>query len=412
MIRRNITRKLEDAWADTPVVLLIGARQTGKTTLAIDWAERHKARYETLDDAAALAIAAADPQGFIHRLALPAVIDEVQKIPALLPAIKLRVDRERRPGMFLLTGSANVLSLPRISESLAGRMEIQTLWPLSQGERAGLRENFISSVFGGKPPDPPATTHGRIPLPGLISESGFPGNLKRVGTRLEEWHRSYVTSILQRDVRDLAKINGLTGMPNLLKLLAARSSGLLNTTDLTRDAGIPNSTLKRHLALFEMLFLVYRVPAWSANLSKRLIKAPKVMLCDTGLACHLLGAGPELLNKDRVLMGHLLENFVANELNKQASWHDAAVEIMHYRTASGREIDFILEDRRGHVVAVEVKSSQAVRAEDFDAMRDLAEMLKSRFVCGVLLYGGTHILPFGKNLWTAPLSSLWSGEKD
>jgi predicted AAA+ superfamily ATPase len=154
------------------------------------------------------------------------------------------------------------------------------------------------------------------------------------------------------------------------------------------------------------------MPAWSANLSKRLIKAPKVMLCDTGLACHLLGAGPELLNKDRVLMGHLLENFVANELKKQASWPDAVVEIMHYRTASGREIDFILEDRQGRVVAVEVKSSQAVRAEDFEAMRDLAEMLKSRFVCGVLLHDGSHILPFAKNLWTAPLSSLWSGERD
>jgi len=412
MIRRRIHRKLEDAWADTPVVLLIGARQTGKTTLAMDWAEHHKARYETLDDAAALATAAADPQGFIHRLALPSVIDEVQKIPALLPAIKLRVDRERRPGMFLLTGSANVLSLPRISESLAGRMEIQTLWPLSRGERAGLRENFISSVFGGKPPDPPATTHSRIPMPGLISESGFPGNLKRGGARLEEWHRSYITSILQRDVRDLAKIDGLTGMPNLLKLLAARSSGLLNTSDLTRDAGIPNSTLKRYLALLEMLFLVYRVPAWSANVSKRLIKAPKVMLCDTGLGCHLLGAGPELLNKDRVLMGHLLENFVANELKKQASWHDDAVEIMHYMTASGREIDFILENRRGQVVAVEVKSSQAVRTEDFDAMRDLAKMLKSRFKCGVLLHDGGHILPFAESLWAAPLSSLWSGEKD
>jgi hypothetical protein len=412
MIRRNITSKLADAWADTPVVMLIGARQTGKTTLAIDWAERHKASYETLDDAAVLGAAAADPQGFIHGLTLPAVIDEVQKIPALLPAIKLRVDHERKPGMFLLTGSANVLSLPRISESLAGRMEIHTLWPLSEGERAGYQESFIPSLFAGRPPDPPDKRHTPTSLPALISKSGFPGNLKRSSTRLEEWHRSYVTSILQRDVRDLAKIDGLTAMPNLLKLLAARSSGLLNTSDLTRDAGIPNSTLKRYLALFEMLFLVYRLPAWSGKLSKRLIKAPKVMLCDTALACHLLGAGPGLLRKDRVLMGHLLENFVANELKKQTCWADATVEIMHYRTASGRELDFILEDRRGHMVAVEVKSSQAIKAEDFDAMRDLAGNVKSRFECGVLLHDGSRVLPFGKHLWAAPISSLWAGEKD
>ncbi len=411
MIRRSITRKLEDAWTDTPVVLIVGARQTGKTTLAVDWAERHRASYETLDDATVLATAAADPQGFIHRLPLPAAIDEVQKIPALLPAIKLRVDRERGPGMFLLTGSANVLSLPRISESLAGRMEIHTLWPLSQGERAGLRENFIPSVFSGKPPNPAAISN-RASLADLICESGFPGNLKRGAARLEEWHRSYVTSILHRDVRDLAKIDGLTALPNLLKLLAARASGLLNTSDLTRDAAIPNSTLKRYLTLLDMLFLVYRMPAWHANLSKRLIKAPKIMICDTALACHLLGAGPELLIKDRALMGHLLENFVANQLKKEASWSDTAVEIMHYRTASGREIDFILEDRQGRTVAVEVKSSQTVKSEDFNAMRDLADMLKSRFVCGVLLHDGRRVLPFGKNLWTAPLSSLWSGEKD
>jgi len=408
MIKRSISRKLEDAWADTPVVLLVGARQTGKTTLATDWAKRHEARYETLDDATVLATAAADPQGFVNRLELPAVIDEVQKVPELLPAIKLRVDRERRVGRFLLTGSANVLSLPRISESLAGRMEIHTLWPLSLGERAGIQENVIPAVFDGRPPDPFPTRPARASLPDLVASSGFPGNQKRAGARLEEWHRSYVTSILQRDVRDLAMIDGLTAMPNLLKLLAARSSSLLNTSDLTRAAGIPNSTLKRYLALFEMLFLAYRVPAWSANLSKRLIRAPKIMLCDTGLACHLLGAGPELLQRDRILLGHLLENFVANELKKQASWLDSGVEIMHYRTASGREIDFILEDRRGRVVAIEVKLSQAIRDEDFDAMRDLAEMIKSRFVCGVLLHDGGNVLPFGKHLWAAPLSSLWS----
>jgi predicted AAA+ superfamily ATPase len=412
MIQRNITRKLEDAWADTPVILLIGARQTGKTTLAVDWAERHKARYETLDDAVVLAAAAADPQGFIHRLELPAVIDEVQKVPELLPAIKLRVDRKRTPGMFLITGSANVLSLPRISESLAGRMEIYTLWPLSQGERAGLREKFIPSVFSGRPPDPPAKANIQASLADLISDSGFPGNLKRHGARLEEWYRSYVTSMLQRNIRDLARIDGLIALPNLLRLLAARSCGLINTSDLTRDAGIPNSTLKRYLALLELLFLVYRLPAWSANLSKRLIKAPKVMLCDTGLSCHLLGSSRELLNKDRILMGRLLENFVGNELRKQASWLDESVEIMHYRTASGREIDFILEDKQGRVAAIEVKSSQAIKNQDFDAMQDLAEMTKSRFVCGVLLHDGNRVLPFGKKLWAAPISSLWSGEQD
>lgn len=406
MIQRHISGNLDESLADTPVALLTGARQTGKTTLAMEWAGRRKARYFTLDEAATLAGAASDPQGFIENLEQPAVIDEVQKVPALLPAIKLRVDRDRRPGMFLLTGSANVLTLPKVSESLAGRMEIHRLWPLSQGEIHGRHEDFIATAFSKRPPR--AVSNGLIPLARPITVGGYPEVQKRKGNRSAAWFGSYISALLQRDVRDLAHVERLTSIPNLLTLLATRSACLLNTSDLTRDARIANSTLKRYLSLLEMIFIAYRLPAWSVNLGKRLVKAPKLMLCDTGLACHLLGADENRLNGDATLKGRLTENFISNELHKQATWSAVSVRIFHFRSASAQEIDFILEDTRGRVVAIEVKASHTVRPEDFHPMRALAESLKSRFIRGILLHDGRQVIPHGANLWSAPFSCLWS----
>ncbi len=386
--------------------MLIGARQTGKTTLASDWARRNQAAYLTMDDATVLSAATEDPQGFIMRQQLPVVIDEIQKKPALLPAVKLRIDRNRHAGMFLLTGSANVLTLPKVAESLAGRMEIHTLWPFSQGELNAHHENFITNIFSDAPLS--ADKDGGKNTLEMISKGGYPDAIKRNSTRAAAWYASYISSILQRDMRDLAQIDGITAIPKLLAILAANSACILNTSSLTSDTGIPNTSLKRYLALLEAIFIIYRIPAWSVNIGKRVTKSPKIMMCDTGLGCYLTDADSRRLQNDGLLRGRLLENFTANELSKQLSWSDMPARLYHFRAATGEEIDFILEDRRGNVVAIEVKSSETIGSGDFKTMRMLAAKLGTRFVRGVLLHTGKHVLPYGEKLWSAPLSCLWS----
>ena len=408
MIRRNIEPSVRQAMADTPVVLLNGARQTGKTTLAQSIAEQTGAQYFTLDDAATLALAAGDPAGFIRNLSDPVVLDEIQKAPDLFPAIKLAVDRNRQPGRFLLTGSANVMTLPRLSESLAGRMEVIPLFPFSAGEQLGKREDFLERLFAGamaksKPISPKDT------LPDRLVRGGYPEALQRKDdSRRTAWFAAYISTILQRDVRDLARVEALHALPNLLKLLAARASGLLNLADVGRDAGLPHTSLTRYLALLETVFLVHRLPAWSQNLGKRLVKAPKLHLVDTGLACHLVGADAQRLHDDRSLLGRMLETFVVGELRKQISWTDPRTTLCHFRTATGLEVDVLLERADGSVAAVEVKAGSTVGASDFAALAALRDQLGKRFRAGIVLYLGDQCVPFGDKLSLVPLPALWA----
>ena len=394
--------------ADTPVVLLNGARQTGKTTLAQAMAAGSGGQFFTLDDSATLGLAAGDPAGFIRNLTGPIVLDEIQKVPDLFPAIKLAVDKDRQPGRFLLTGSANVMTLPRLSESLAGRMEIIPLFPFSAGELAGIAERFLPRLFAGtiaKSKSPSA----REDMAARLTRGGYPEAIQREDDdRRAAWFASYLSTILQRDVRDLARVDALHALPNLLKLLAARASGLLNLADAGRDAGLPHTTLTRYLALLETVFLVHRLPAWSRNLGQRLVKAPKLHLVDTGLACHLLGADARRLSEDRPLLGRLLESFVVGELRKQISWTDPRMTLYHYRTAAGSEADVVLEKPNGSVAAIEVKASATVAAADFAALKALRDQLGQQFQAGVVLYLGEQIVPFGDKLWLVPVPALWA----
>lgn len=408
MIRRAIEDTVRHALADTPVVLLNGARQTGKTTLAQAIAEKTGARYFTLDDAATLALAFGDPAGFIRNLSGSVILDEIQKVPDLFPAIKLVVDRDRQPGRFLLTGSANVMTLPRLSESLAGRMEIIPLFPFSAGEMAGKHEGFLNRLFAGAVAKAKAPS-ARDDIPGRLARGGYPeATQRKTQDRRAAWFASYISTILQRDVRDLARVDALHALPNLLKLLAARASGLLNLADVGRDAGLPHTTLTRYLTLLETVFLVHRLPAWSPNLGKRLVKAPKLHLVDTGLACHLIGADAQRLSDDRPLLGRLLETFVVGELRKQVSWTDRQTTLYHYRTATGSEADVVLEKADGTVAAIEVKASATVAASDFAALKALRDQLGKRFRAGAVLYLGDQVLPFGDKLWLAPVPTLWT----
>lgn len=408
MIRRNIEDRIHEAMADTPVVLITGARQTGKTTLARAIAEKGGARYFTLDDAATLALAAGDPTGFVRNLSGPVVLDEVQKAPDLFPAIKTAVDRDRRPGRFLLTGSANVMTLPRLSESLAGRMEVLPLYPFSAGELAGRREGFLKRLFDGTIGDTDVAP-AEEDVPSRLARGGYP---EAVGRKTEHrraaWFASYVSAILQREVRDLTRVEALHALPNLLRLLAARTSGLLNLADVSRDSGLPHTTLTRHLALFEAVFLVHRLPAWSRNPGQRLVKAPKLHLVDTGLVCHLVGANARRLAEDRGWLGRVLETFVVGEIRKQVSWSDPLATLSHFRATSGSEVDVVIEKADGAAAFVEVKASATVAASDFAALRGLRDRIGERFASGIVFYLGDRIVPSGDRLWLVPLPVLWS----
>jgi predicted AAA+ superfamily ATPase len=397
------------ALRDTPVVLLVGARQTGKSTLVQELAtSTHPARYLTFDDAGVLAAARSDPAGFLAGLDGPVVLDEVQRVPELFLALKLTIDRNRQPGRFLLTGSANVLLLPRLAETLVGRMEVITLWPLSQGEIAGHTERFLDAVFTKTLPSFMSKPEEWAAILDRLLHGGYPEVLSReTEERRSAWFGSYVTTLLQRDVRELSNIEGLSTVPRLLSLLATRATALLNFSELSRSIAMPQSTLKRYLALLEMTFLLQPLPPWSSNVSKRLVKTPKLMLNDTGLLASLLALHQERLLTDRSLVGPLLENFVVMELYKQSAWSRIKPRIFHFRTQTGQEVDVVLEDSAGRIVGIEVKASAAVGSQDFKGLRALAEATGKRFQRGIVFYTGVEPLPFGPQLYALPLQALW-----
>lgn len=409
MFQRNLRELFVRALGDTPVVLIHGARQTGKTTLAREISAQGRRAYVTLDDATVLSAASHDPDGFVGGMKGPVTIDEVQRAPELFRAIKASVDRDRVPGRFLLTGSANVMMLPRLSESLAGRMEMGTLWPLSQGELAGRRDGFVDWAFGGSGTDALGTEEGEGGgILERIERGGYPEPLERAERdRRDAWYASYLTTILQRDIRDISNVEGLVEMPRLLALIASRAAGVLNATDLSRGLSISLTTVKRYLSLFEATFLIVTIPAWSSNRGLRLSKSPKVMLADTGLGCHLLGVDAARLAVDGQARGALMENFVAMEIVKQLGWSRMYARPFHFRTAAGKEVDLVLEDRSGRVVGIEVKSAVSVRAEDFRGLRALREVAGDGFVRGVVVYNGTEAVSFGDGMVAIPVGWLW-----
>lgn len=364
--------------------------------------------YVTLDDATALEAAQRDPQGFIQRFEGTVVLDEIQRVPQLFLAIKAEVDRNRRPGRFVLTGSANVMLLPRLSESLAGRMEILTLWPFSVGELKGIRETFVDRAFGEEKAGWPTQPQSGDSLDDAMLRGGYPEVALRTDPeRRRAWFTSYVMTLLQRDVRDLANIDHLALMPRLAAMLAARTGTLLNAAELSRSLGLPLSTLQRYLVLLESIFAVQTLPAWSTNLGKRLVRSPKVFLCDTGLTAHLCSVDKARLNLEPEFRGRLLESFVLGELRKQAAWNRARPHLYHFRSHAGQEVDIVMEGPGGDIVGIEVKASSTVTWADFKGLKYLQDALGKRFHRGIVLYTGSEAVPFGKGLEAVPVESLW-----
>ncbi len=408
MYERNLTGTLLDALAHRPVVVLHGPRQAGKSWLAQKVASgAHPAEYLTLDDPAVLTATATDPAGFIQALRGKTIIDEVQRAPQLFIAIKASVDRNRQPGRFLLTGSANIWLIPRLSESLAGRMDILTLWSLSQGEIEGTQEHFIDRAFSDDPLSIKRISVDRADVAKRLLAGGYPEAHPLPPVRRARWFASYVTAILQRDVRELAqRIEGLTDLPRLLTALAGRTATFLNAAELSRTSSIPERSVLRYLTLLEATFLISRVPAWTGTLRKRLLKTPKVVMTDTGLAAYLQNVDERRLRAEPALIGPLLETLVITELRKQQTWSATQPELTHFRTAHGEEVDAVL-DARGRLVGIEVKAAASVSPDDFRGLRAMAAATGRRFHRGVLFYLGETAVSVSQQLYALPLPALW-----
>ncbi len=409
MYQRNIVPKVTSALADTRVVLLNGARQVGKSTLAQQLAQQRGGQYLTLDDPVVAELARTDPSALIAGASGLTVIDEVQSAPALFAALKREVDRHPVPGRFLLTGSANVFMLPAAAESLAGRMEVLTLEPLSQAEIESSTHNLVDALFDASPWARRTVPTDRAGVVCRLLSGGFPEALGRTEPqRRDAWFRAYLSSLLQRDVRNYANIEGLHDLPRLLSLLAARTSSLLNMSEVSRATGIAHSTLRRYLTLLEALFIVQPLPAWSVNLGKRLVKAPKMHLIDAGLTAHLQGHTDPATLALSPQLGPLLETFVVQEIRRHLRWAEVAATAWHFRTSAGREVDLVLETSDRRIVGVEVKASANLTQSDFNGLREIAHAAGQGFTKGIVLYTGEQLMPFEDRLWAVPLGVLWA----
>ncbi|HEY4809882.1 MAG TPA: ATP-binding protein [Solirubrobacteraceae bacterium] len=408
LIDRGLADTVVTAMGESRVVALLGARQAGKSTLArMLAAERLPADYLTLDDEPVRSLAAGDPQGFVAGLGRRTIVDEIQRAPELLLAIKSRVDRDGAPGQFLLTGSANLRRIPTVADALPGRVDYLTLWPLTQGEVRGRPESFLASLFAGEFSRIGDAPVGRGEYAEILLAGGFPEARTRTAAARRRFFASYVTSIVERDVADTSRVHDPTSVGTLLGLVAARSGSLARYDALAREAGIDGKTAKGHLAVLERLFLVRIRQPWHVNLGKRQVKAPKLYVADPGLLAALIGADERRLREDDGFAGALFETFVATELERQASWAPEALRFWHFREAD-REVDVIVERPSGEVAGIEVKASATVRAQDFRGLVHMRERLGKRLVAGVVLYAGEQTLPFGEGLWALPLSALWS----
>ena len=434
---RYAERPLAEALEDSPVVLIHGPRQCGKTTLAqivcapdaLTWrgeilqrrgqpltAVTSKSRgyeYLSFDDEVVRGGAEADPMGFVADLPERVILDEVQRAPALFSALKMEVDRRRLPGRFVLAGSTNVLLVPNLSDSLAGRMQVVRLHPLAQCElaathplMAGRSDGFLDALFGGG-----FRMRRTERLGGQLAErivaGGYPAALARpTARRRTNWYRDYVDALVQRDVRDLSRIRALNLLPRILALAARQSARLLNISELASPFQVSRPTIEEYVALLERIFLLERLPPWHSNRLSRLVKTPKLHMSDTGLACALLGVDATSLANDRELLGQLVETFAYQELRRQASWHETPCGFFHYRDKDKVEVDIVIE-RGTSIAGVEIKAGATVRESDFRGLRKLSKAVGDRFAGGAVLYDGETCVSFGERLYAVPLRLLW-----
>jgi uncharacterized protein len=399
--------RLLEALADSPAVLVHGPRQSGKTTLAQTVGNRLGYAYLTFDDETVREAARSDPFGFVADLPARTILDEVQWVPELFATLKAAIDRDRTPGRFMLTGSANVLLLPRLSDSLAGRMDVLRLHPLAQAEIERKAPRFLEQLFTGAFQAPPKERLGSGLIDRVVA-GGYPAALARsTARRRVTWYVNYLDALVQGDVRDLSRVSALDALPRLLAVAAAHTAQLLNVAGLAAPFQLSRPTINDYLTLLERVYLLDRLPPWHSNRLSRLVKTSKLHVGDTGLACALLGMDADALRADRSTFGHLLETFVYQELRRQGSWYDAPLTFFHFRDRDGVEVDMVIERGAHQVVGVEVKAAATVTAADFRGLRKLREATGTRFRSGVVLYDGETTASFGDGMYAVPISSLW-----
>jgi predicted AAA+ superfamily ATPase len=413
---RYITSKITDALKVSPVVFLNGARQSGKSTLVQSISDKIgnkkiPATYVTFDRPTQMAAAASAPEAFLTANKGSMIIDEVQMVPELFRALKVVIDelrlkeRGQANGKYLLTGSANILALPKLSDPLVGRMTVLTLYPFSTAEASGSAGNgldrIINMEFAG-------LRNTGLSIVDAIKFGTFPEIADKNDKDRGIWFDSYLTTILQRDVKMLAELDKIAVLPNLLQILAARAGSLINDADISRDAGLNSVTGKSYRNILKMMFLNFDIQPWYSNIGKRLVKAPKGFLTDTLMMCHMLGLNIDDMERNNpVLFGHVLENYVATELTKQLTFSNTKAKLLHFRTSDGKEVDFVVEKPDGSLFAIEIKKSESVSPQDFKGIVTLAELTGKKFIGGVILYSGKEVVPFGKNLWAVPFHVLW-----
>jgi len=404
---RFAERRLTEALADSPAVLIHGPRQSGKTTLAQSVGKHAGYTYVTFDDEVSREVAATDPVGFVGDLPRRVILDEVQHVPHLFTALKVAIDRQRVPGRFLMTGSANVLLLPKLADSLAGRMAILRLHPLAQCELERRAPSFLDRLFGeGFKVHHWERLAGE--LPERVASGGYPAALANSpGRRRAKWYADYLDTLVQRDVRELARIGSLDALPRLLALAAAQTARLLNVADLAAPFQLSRPTIRDYITLLARVFLLEQLPPWSSNRLSRLVKTPKLHVGDTGLACALLTADVAGLKANRNLFGQLLETFVFQEIKRQASWHEGPFSFFHFRDRDGFEVDMVIERGILSIAGVEVKAAATVTSADFRGLRKLKEAAGKRFAGGVVLYDGEMSAGFGERLYAVPIRALW-----
>jgi len=408
LLARHIRPQVLEALAESRAVALLGARQVGKSTLVADIAaNEHPARMISLDDEPTLNAARADPASFVASITSPAMIDEVQRAPSLLLAIKRRLDNDQTRGQFLLTGSANILTLPTVADALPGRVRYVNLSPLSQGELRGTRETFIDALFDSRPPHISGATIGRAAAASMIATGGYPESQGLSARGRSGFFSGYLASIIGRDLQDVANVRNVENIEQLLYVIAARSGGLASYHGMAADLGIDTNTAGAHTKILEDLFLVAKLKSWHVNLGSRQIKSPKLYILDSGLLAYLVGANERRITEDGPVAGAMLESFVAMELRRQADWTSEPVSLYHYRDKQQREVDVVIERHSGEVVGIEVKTTATPRSADFAGLRHLRDKLGAQFKAGVLICTAADTLPFGERLAAVPLSGLW-----
>ena len=402
---RLIQTRVAEALTDTPVVLVAGPRQAGKTTLVRQMATPGM-RYLTLDDELTLLSARNDPVGMVRSLDR-AVIDEIQRAPQLLLALKKSVDEDRRAGRFLLTGSANLMAMPAVADSLAGRMEMLALLPLSQSELNGSSANWIDAAFAGSLLQVAKPVVGQA-LVEVVLQGGYPEAISRKSARRRTvWARQYLDAIIARDVRDVASIDKLDQLPRFLRSLAQVSGQMCNYTQLGGQVGLDSKTAARYVGVFEQMYLLRRIEVWAKNKLKRVVKSPKLQFIDAGLLATLLDLGGAEVQGDRSRFGNVLETFVYAELLKHSTTAEGDYRLLYYRDVDGFEVDVVIENSAGQLIGVEVKAAATVKASDLRGLKKLASVAADQFMMGILLYDGTETMPLGDGMWAVPLSTLW-----